>query len=49
MKGKKVYPRFVLALAVFAALSVFLSSPATWGTEKEKKDLPPRQISVAPE
>lgn len=49
MKGKKVYPHFVLAMAVIAALSVFLFSPATWGTEKEKKDLPPRQISVAPE
>jgi uncharacterized membrane protein len=49
MKGKMVYPRVVLALAVFAALSVFLCSPTTWGNEKEKKDLPPRQISVAPE
>src|SRR4030042_44056 len=49
MKGKKVVPQFVLAIAVFAALSVFLFSPATWGTEKKKKDLPPREISVAPE
>jgi len=49
MKGKKVVSPFVLAIAVIAALSVILSSPATWGTEKEKKDLPPRQILVAPE
>jgi uncharacterized membrane protein len=49
MKGKKVVPRFVLALAAVAALAVFLSAPVSWGTEKEKKDLPPRQISVAPE
>jgi uncharacterized membrane protein len=49
MKGKKVVPRFVLALFIFAASAVFLSSPAVWGTEKEKKDLPQRQISVAPE
>ena len=49
MKGKKVVPRFVLALAVFAVPFVFLSSFAAWGTEKENKDLPPRQISVAPE
>ena len=49
MKGKKVVPRFVLAFVVFAASAVFLFSPVSWGTEKEKKDLPPRQISVAPE
>jgi uncharacterized membrane protein len=49
MRGKIVVPCFVLALVVFAASAVFLSSPAAWGTEKEKKDLPPRQISVAPE
>lgn len=49
MKGKKVVPRFVLVLFVFAASAVFLFSPVVWGTEKEKKDLPPRQISVAPE
>jgi len=46
---EKVVPRFVLALFIFAASAVFLSSPAVWGTEKEKKDLPQRQISVAPE
>lgn len=49
MKGKKAVGRFVLALGIFAASAVFLSSPAVWGTEKEKKDLPQRQISVAPE
>jgi uncharacterized membrane protein len=49
MKGNKVVPRFVLALFVFTASAVFLSSPVAWGTEKEKKDLPPRQILVAPE
>jgi uncharacterized membrane protein len=49
MKGKKIVPHFVLALFVFAASAVFLSSPAAWGTEKEKRDLPQRQISVAPE
>jgi uncharacterized membrane protein len=49
MKGRKTYPRIVLAFAVLAALSVFLSSPFAWAAEKEKKDLPPRQILVAPE
>jgi uncharacterized membrane protein len=49
MKGKRVVPRFVSAFAVFAALAVLLSSPVAWGIEKEKKDLPQRQISVAPE
>ena len=49
MKGKKVVPRFVLALFVFTVSAVFLVSPVVWGTEKEKKDLPPRQILVAPE
>lgn len=49
MKGKKTYPRLILALAVFAALPIFLSSPSTWAAEKEKKDLPARQILVAPE
>jgi uncharacterized membrane protein len=49
MKGKKVVPRFVPALVVLAASAVLLSSPVVWGTEKEKKDLPQRQISVAPE
>ena len=49
MKGKNVVPRFVLAFVVFAVSAVFLSSPVALGTEKEKKDLPPRQISVAPE
>ncbi|MGE5840434.1 MAG: NEW3 domain-containing protein [Deltaproteobacteria bacterium] len=48
MKGKKV-PCFVLALAGLMASAVFLSSPAAWGNEKEKKDLPQRQILVAPE
>ena len=49
MKGKKIVPRFVLALFVFTVSAVFLVSPVVWGTEKEKKDLPPRQILVAPE
>ena len=49
MKGKKVVPQFAMAIAVITALSVFLVSPAAWGTEKENKDLPPRQILVAPE
>jgi uncharacterized membrane protein len=49
MKGKKVVPQFAMAIAVITALSVFLVSPVAWGTEKEKKDLPPRQILVAPE
>ena len=49
MKRKRVVPRFVLAFALFPALAVLLSSPLAWGTEKEKKDLPPRQILVAPE
>jgi len=49
MKGKKVVLRVVLAFVLFAVSAVFLSSPVSWGTEKEKKDLPPRQISVAPE
>src|SRR5512136_1994226 len=49
MKRKNVVPCSALALFVFAVSAVFLSSAVVWGTEKEKKDLPQRQISVAPE
>lgn len=49
MKGRKVIPHVAPAFVVLAGLILFFSSPFAWGTEKEKKDLPPRQISVAPE